>query len=322
MARPLRIEYSGAFYHVMNRGSDRQVIFHESKHYQMFLDLLADSAEQYKLEVHAYCLMSNHYHLLIRTPYPNLSKIMRHINGVYTQRYNRLNKRDGALFKGRYKAILVEVDNYLLQLSRYIHLNPVSARMVQKPEDYSWSSYRFYIGAEKRPDWLYCDETLNQLTTKDRVTKYREFVCEKIEQAIGHELIVNCPILGTDEFIRKINSQHIKNTYNKEIPEYSSVLSRVSPTIEEVIHIVSEHFEVEESTIMMRKNKRTNDLPKMIAIYLALQLPNQNLIKIAKVFNEISISNASQINSWVKVELKNNAALLAQINQIRKKFEK
>ena len=128
MSRPQRILYENAYYHVMNRGAGRRQIFHGREDREIFLQTLGEACHQFHVEIHAYCLMGNHYHLLIKTPQANLSRAMRHINGVYTQRYNRLNKTDGSLFRGRYKAILVDSDAYLLHLSKYIHLNPLSAR--------------------------------------------------------------------------------------------------------------------------------------------------------------------------------------------------
>jgi REP element-mobilizing transposase RayT len=122
MARPLRILYENAWYHVMNRGASRIKTFYNDDNYKLFLDLLSDTYQRFNLETHAYCLMPNHYHLLVRTPLANLSRCMRHIDGLYTQKFNRIGKRDGALFRGRYKAILIDADSYLLQLSRYIHL--------------------------------------------------------------------------------------------------------------------------------------------------------------------------------------------------------
>lgn len=128
MPRPIRIEYEDAYYHVMNRGRGRQYIFHTEAYYQAFFETLSEACERFALVVHAYCLMGNHYHLLVQTPQGNLGRIMRHINGVYTQRYNRLKRTDGPLFRGRYKAILVDEDSYLLQLSRYIHRNPIEMK--------------------------------------------------------------------------------------------------------------------------------------------------------------------------------------------------
>ena len=129
MPRPLRIEYENAYYHVMNRGRGRQRIFHDKNYFEAFLKTLEEAHQRFGIEILCYCLMSNHYHLLVKTPEANLGRAMRHINGLYTQRYNRLKQTDGSLFRGRYKAILVEEDSYQLQLSRYIHRNPIGAKM-------------------------------------------------------------------------------------------------------------------------------------------------------------------------------------------------
>lgn len=136
MTRPLRIEYPDAYYHVMNRGRGRQAIFHDQAYFDAFLATLSEAHERFSLEIYAYCLMSNHFHLLVKTPEGNLQRAMRHVGGVYTQRYNRLKKTDGPLFRGRYKAILVDADEYLLHLSRYIHRNPLEAHMVDDLTNY------------------------------------------------------------------------------------------------------------------------------------------------------------------------------------------
>ena len=154
MARPLRIEYPNAWYHVMNRGRRGEDIFADQKDYDVFLAILQESAQMFGVRIAAYCLMSNHYHLLLQTPSGNLSRVMRHVNGVYTQRYNRRRTIDGQLFRGRYKSILVEEDTYLLELLRYIHRNPVRAGICQAVEDYRWSSHRGYLSAAKKWDWL------------------------------------------------------------------------------------------------------------------------------------------------------------------------
>ena len=160
MVRALRIEYEHAFYHVMNRGKGQQDIFCGDGYFQAFLDTVVEASERFNAIIHCYCLMNNHYHLLIETPIANLGRVMRHINGVYTQRYNRMKKTDGPLFRGRYKAILVDPDSYLLQLSSYIHRNPIECRkpLVVKLEDWPWSSYPAYIGKVCAPNWLTLSE--------------------------------------------------------------------------------------------------------------------------------------------------------------------
>ncbi len=131
MSRPLRIEYPGAHYHVMTRGRGRQRIYRSPRDYQRFINLLSETCAMWGVRVHAYSLMPNHYHMVMETPGGNISRAMRHLDGVYTQRYNREHKTDGTLFRGRYKALLIEKDGYLLQVVRYIHLNPVEGKLVR-----------------------------------------------------------------------------------------------------------------------------------------------------------------------------------------------
>ena len=152
MPRPTRIQYEGAYYHVMNRGRARQKIFHNSEYYSAYLKTLEEAHSRFDAQIHAYCLMDNHCHLLIGTPRANLNRIKWHINGVYTHRYNRLKSADDPLFRGRYKAILVDVDAYLLQLGRYIHRNPAEVKGAdgQVLEQFKWSSYLAYIRRAKK----------------------------------------------------------------------------------------------------------------------------------------------------------------------------
>jgi putative transposase len=153
MSRPLRLEYAGAFYHAYSRGNARQMVFHEPVDFASFLDLLGETCLRFDWHCHAHCLMPNHYHLLIETRSPTLSTGMRHLNGVFTQRYNRRRKRVGHLFQGRYKALLVQDDRYLLELARYIVLNPVRAKLVTYPGDWPWSSHAGLTGTRQAPGW-------------------------------------------------------------------------------------------------------------------------------------------------------------------------
>ena len=132
MARPLRIQYPGAWYHVMNRGASHQGIFLDDEDRKDFLKLLGETSKMWRIQVHAFCLLDNHYHLLIHTPLGNLSRSMRYVNGIYTQRFNRRHGNDGPIFRGRFKAILIDADSYLLEVVRYIHLNPVKANLVAR----------------------------------------------------------------------------------------------------------------------------------------------------------------------------------------------
>lgn len=173
MPRPLRIEYPGAWYHVMNRGLEGREIFARPGDGRQFLTLLAEACSLFEAECHAYCLMPNHYHLLLHTPQGNLSQLMKRLSGIYTQRFNLGHERDGPLFRGRYKATLVDADNYLLQVSRYIHRNPLAAGLISQAENYRWSSYRSYLTPSGAPDWLHREMLLEMAGGPDA---YRDYV--------------------------------------------------------------------------------------------------------------------------------------------------
>ena len=202
MARPLRIEFEGAWYHVMNRGAGQREIFASDEQRQGFLDLLGDARERFGVETHAFCLMGNHYHLLLHTPQANLSRAMRHIDGVYTQRYNRAVGSDGPLFRGRFRSIVVDADAYLLAVSRYIHRNPAAAGLVAEPIDYPWSSYPAYVGRAAAPPWLERDVVWSALGARSPARAYRRFVDrpEATEVDAFHERGDGGAILGSDHF--------------------------------------------------------------------------------------------------------------------------
>ena len=157
MSRPLRLEFAGALYHITSRGNGRNLIYLQDDDFELFLQILAKVCERYNWVIHAYCLMSNHYHLLVETPDANLSQGMRQLNGVFTQSMNRKHHRVGHLFQGRYKAILIDKDAYLLELCRYIVLNPVRANMVSSLEEWPWSSWHCMLGNVESPVWLSTD---------------------------------------------------------------------------------------------------------------------------------------------------------------------
>ncbi|PIR18399.1 MAG: hypothetical protein COV46_00170, partial [Deltaproteobacteria bacterium CG11_big_fil_rev_8_21_14_0_20_49_13] len=189
MARPLRMQYEGAFYHVMNRGNARQPIFRSREHYKIFINLLVESIALWEIRIHSFSLLPNHYHLFMETPRANLSRAMRHINGVYTQRFNRHSQRDGHLFRGRYKAILVEEDAYLVELVRYIHLNAVKAGLVTRPERYEWSSHRDYLKEGGRK-WLSTGRVLSYFGKRRNLArrKFNQFVMEGVPEELQQRL--------------------------------------------------------------------------------------------------------------------------------------
>lgn len=154
MARRPRVQFCGALYHVCSRGDRQEPIFNTDNDRHMFLDTLGEAARNYDLLFLAYCLMGNHYHLVMQTRQANLSEAMRYINGVYTQRYNRRNDTSGHVFQGRFHANLIGCDNYMTEACRYVELNPVRAKLVRDPHEWEWSSYRAHLGMATCPPWL------------------------------------------------------------------------------------------------------------------------------------------------------------------------
>ncbi len=179
MPRPLRVEYEGAFYHVMNRGLRHAPIFSDSEDRNLFFTTLNESVERFSIKIHAFALLDNHYHLLIETPQANLGRAMRHVDGVYTQRYNRRHGLDGPLFRGRYKAQVIEEEQYLITLVAYIHLNPTRAGIEQQPQLPDRSSHSAFIGHTKKPHWLTCSFVLAHFSS---INDFHQYILGMIQQ--------------------------------------------------------------------------------------------------------------------------------------------
>lgn len=203
MARPLRIEFAGALYHITSRGDRREDIYFDELDRKRWLEILGEACERFNWTVHAYCQMTNHYHLLVETFDGNLSRGMRHLNGQYTQSVNRRYGLVGHLFQGRYKAILVQQEEYLLELSRYVVLNPVRAGMVKRPEQWRWSSYPAHTGALKSPVWLDNDWLLSQFAKRrsTAISRYKQFVSEGKGLPSPLEDVRHQLALGDDAFV-------------------------------------------------------------------------------------------------------------------------
>ncbi|MCA1805046.1 MAG: transposase [Xanthomonadaceae bacterium] len=209
MARPLRIEVPGGLYHVTSRGDRREDIYRDERDYRGWLRIFGEACSRYNWRCHAYCLMTNHYHAVVETAEANLSKGMRYLNGVYTQAFNRSHDLVGHLFQGRFKAILVERDEYLLELSRYVVLNPVRARIAETPEDWPWSSHQAMLGRCPAPTWLETDWLMHCFGDRREWarTRYIEFVREGIGlPSIWNELR-NQIYLGSEQFVEKFDQE-------------------------------------------------------------------------------------------------------------------
>jgi len=234
MTRPLRIEFKGAVYHITSRGNARQAIFLDEKDFTTFLDVLCQVVKRYHFLLHAYCLMNNHYHLLIETPNANLSRGMRQLNGLYTQRFNKRHQRVGHLLQGRYKAILVDKDHYLLELCRYIVLNPVRAGIVKDPGDWRWSTYRATAGYDPGTPCLNTDWLLYQFSPEQKVAsrQYQDFVLSGINTESPLKAIKGQLFLGQDNFLDEIRHLLKDKERLKEIPRKQRYVTR--PPLSEI----------------------------------------------------------------------------------------
>lgn len=223
MSRPLRLQFPGAVYHLTSRGNARQRIVIDDTDRQTFLDILAHVIARYGWRCHAYCLMDNHYHLLIETPKPTLAIGMRQLNGVYTQTFNRRHRRVGHLFQGRYKAILVEKQAHLLELCRYVVLNPLRVKARTRVEHWEWSSYRATAGLAPVPKFLTVDWVLRQFGQHrpQAQVQYRNFVRAGLKSQVWQQLRGQI-YLGSDEFIKRL-SPATENMREVPRPQWQAV---------------------------------------------------------------------------------------------------
>jgi len=303
MPRPVRIEYENAFYHVMNGGSGRQSIFHNEAYYRLFLDTLAESHERFDAVFHAYCLLGNHYHLLIETPGANLGRIMRHINGVYTQRYNRLKKTDGPLFRGRYKAIIVDEDAYLLRLSRYIHRNPIEVKANKtRLEEYKWSSYPAYIGISPAPSWLNQAMTYQMLGNKQRYKGYRTYVEAGVDEEIARYYNKGniAALLGDKMFRESVYEQHEGVD--------SAVLQvelRYRPSLKAIVKAVAKEYKMPEASIgRSGGDRRIRNDARKLAMYCCQRI---GIIPLAEIANGFGLGHVGSVSRQIydaKVNIK------------------
>ena len=321
MGRPIRIEYPEALYHITSRGNERRKIFLNDEDRNKFLNILKDYHDRYGILIHTYVLMDNHYHLILETPKGNLLKVMHGLNGGYTNYFNRKYRRVGHLFQGRYKGIIVEKDRYLIPLSRYVHLNPVRAGVVERPEKYRWSSYPGYIGKKKQEDWVEDSWVLFHFGRgrKRAERKYREYTEEGLKRKIEAPLkdVFSQVLLGGEEFIHRLKKLFKGRPLGPEIIGRKKLLAY--PTIEKVLREVAKAFGVEEEVIRA-KGGRDNQA-RRVALYFAHRYTELGNEAIGAVFGGIHFSTVSKASARLREEMVSNKKLLELINNLDSNFK-
>ncbi len=294
MARPLRVEFPGALYHLTARGNARQVIFEDDADRRRFLRLLGREVEQQGWRCYAYCLMDNHYHLVIETPEANLVAGMRRLNGAYTQGFNRRHRRVGHLFQGRYKSIVVERDAYLKELCRYVVLNPVRAGLVEAVHQWRWSSYTETARAIHRPAWLHVEEVWSLFGGDEKQARatYRRFVRQGTKSPSPWQEIRGQVWLGGKAFLVRMEE------LAKGLP--MDGISRAQrrptrPTPEEVLDTVAKSYGLAPSAVLDRSHQPAF----RAAVYLLRRVCNLPLKGVATRAG-VSTPRISQIQRQVE----------------------
>ncbi len=250
MARPLRIQFPGAVYHVTNRGNNRSSLFKDDDDRKAFLTILAQSVDTYQIRIHSYVMMNNHWHLLAQTPLANLSEFMRHFNITYTSYYNRRHKRVGHLYQGRYKSFLVQEDEYLTMVSRYIHLNPVRISSMKRAGlnkrleylfGYKWSSLQGYINPSFELDWVEYQLVLADYGNgrKKAAGSYKKQLIADIEDDLSiRDKVVGQSVLGSESYVSCIKQTYLEQRKDRERPGVSKITQHVS--LEQVLDIIEQ----------------------------------------------------------------------------------
>jgi len=305
----------------MNRGRRGEKIFATKEDYWSFVDLLEELDEVFKVKIAAYCLMSTHYHLLVQTPDANLSRSMRHLNGVYTQRYNKRHSCDGQLFRGRYKSILVESDSYALELVRYIHRNPLDAGLVDNLQKYQWSTHKIYLSDSKKWKWLHKDYILKLFSKSkpESIRRYKKFVLketpEEINQIFGRGILP--AVLGSKSFVDRIKDEFFNLKNVEEMPE----TKRLAPDIDKIKHAVCMFYNIKEPELYVTRRGYLNE-PRNVAVYLIRQLRNDTLKHVGEEVGIEKYSTVSSIVERVKYGMKGDKGLKKRIQNIAEKITK
>jgi REP element-mobilizing transposase RayT len=320
MARALRIQIAGSYYHVTCRGNERKAIYRDDTDRQAFLDKLKSSLAIYQVELHAYVLMDNHFHLMVRTLRSNLAEFMRHFNISYTFSFNRRHRRVGHLYQGRYKAILVDQDSYLLELSRYVHLNPVRLRSQRKRpvaerirllERYRWSSLTEYWDSKSKQSFVRYDSVLEQIGHSRK--RYREFILDGLHSgyATPWDSVEGQVVLGKEKFIERIKDELEENRSKREQPGVRRLRAKAPAG---VIQAVARFFGVEEKRLIGKRTGLRDE--RAVALELIYRNGGIGQVEIGRVIGGLDYTAVSRERKRLREKLEHDAELRRAMAEI------
>jgi putative transposase len=317
MARPLRLEHAGALWHVTSRGNERQPIFRDDVDRRSLLERLAENVEDFSWRLHAYVLMGNHYHLLLETPEPNLSRGMHRLNAAYSQRFNRRHERVGHLFQGRFKAILVEKERHLLELVRYVVLNPVRAGLVRDPAAWPWSNYCATAGLTATPPWLDTEWTVSQFGSGlDARRSYREFVAAgTVRLEMPWARVAGQLFLGGEEFKERLRHRMETIEISSEVPREQTAVIR--PALRTVVRAAARVIGVRVAEVRCQRRTRL----RLAVAYIARRDTLARLADLGATLR-VTATSACEIVSSAKRLSRSEPEFRELIRQIRKEIRR
>jgi REP element-mobilizing transposase RayT len=316
MARPLRIEYAGALYHVISRGNEQRPIVTDDADRHRRVDWLRRTVETYGWRLHAFALMSNHEHLFVETPEPNLSAGMQYLNGSYTGYFNRRHERCGHLFQGRFKAHLIDERGYFQVVSRYIHLNPVRAGLVRRPHEYAWSSYAGYIRAADALDWVTYERVLldfgpgNMAACRRRYRQYVETGADEPAAAPWTEAVAGL-ILGSEDFVKRIRDVLSGRAADRAVPTLDRLRAR--PSLESIVALLLQR--PGSRSEQWTAGRRSDNGDRAVAAYLCRRRYGYRCTEIAAALGFVSISSVSRSVQHVEANMSSYRRRLRELEQ-------
>ena len=320
MGRAWRIEYEGALYHILSRGNEQKDIFYDDQDRLLFLATIGEMSERFGIDVFAYVLMGNHYHMLLKSNRANLSKSMQWLGVTYTRRFNLRHFRSGHLFQGRFKSIIVQNDAYLMRLSCYIHRNPLRAGIVKRLADYRWSSYKAYAYDDKAPEWLITKQIFSQFKGMDKYKAYREKVQRyaKEEKKLLEDLRYGM-IIGSKKFVDKIRNTYLPEKPHKEIPQQRDLAKGIDPVVRlkeaaKILDCDLDHF---RRVSRITKSERDDRNLLVFSVWKTGSLTND---EIGNLFG-MTYSSVSHIVKTVRVKIEKDQDLKERYSKIYSLFQ-